>query len=91
MPFFNTKIILMRNTSFTVHFTVCAVRLRDFLLLQDIATSIREAAQQATTSHGFVFDETTGLYYDYNTGYYYDPVSIYIRLTLNMIKVTCDQ
>ncbi|CAG9766310.1 unnamed protein product [Ceutorhynchus assimilis] len=39
---------------------------------KSFADDIREAAEQATQSTGFVYEETSGLYYDYNSGYYYN-------------------
>lgn len=43
--------------------------------LQDLKESLEQAAADAMSLGGFVYDERTGLYYDWNTGYYYDPVS----------------
>lgn len=42
---------------------------------KDLRTSLQEAATDAMSQSGFVYDERTGLYYDWNTGYYYDPNS----------------
>ena len=43
--------------------------------LKDLRASLEEAAADAMSQSGFVYDDRTGLYYDWNTGYYYDPVS----------------
>ncbi|XP_076259686.1 angiogenic factor with G patch and FHA domains 1 isoform X1 [Rhynchophorus ferrugineus] len=37
-----------------------------------LVDDIREAAEQAVQSSGFVYEATSGLYYDYNSGYYYN-------------------
>lgn len=42
---------------------------------KDLRTSLEEAATDAMSQSGFVYDDRTGLYYDWNTGYYYDPNS----------------
>lgn len=42
---------------------------------KSLADDIREAAEQAMQSSGFVYEENSGLYYDYNSGYYYNAVS----------------
>ncbi|XP_030748152.1 angiogenic factor with G patch and FHA domains 1 isoform X2 [Sitophilus oryzae] len=39
---------------------------------KSLADDIREAAEEAVQSSGFVFEATSGLYYDYNSGYYYN-------------------
>lgn len=42
---------------------------------KDLRASLEEAAADAMSRSGFVYDHRTGLYYDWNTGYYYDPRS----------------
>lgn len=42
---------------------------------KDLKESLEQAAADAMTLSGFVYDNRTGLYYDWNTGYYYDPNS----------------
>lgn len=42
---------------------------------KDLKESLEQAAADAMSLGGFVYDERTGLYYDWNTGYYYDPNS----------------
>lgn len=42
---------------------------------KSVAEDIKEAAEQAMQSMGFVYEATSGMYYDYNTGYYYNAVS----------------
>ncbi|ENN71384.1 angiogenic factor with G patch and FHA domains 1-like isoform X1 [Dendroctonus ponderosae] len=39
---------------------------------KSLAEDIKEAAEQAVQSSGFVYEETSGLYYDYTSGYYYN-------------------
>lgn len=41
---------------------------------KSLADDIREAAEQAMQSSGFVYEESSGLYYDYSSGYYYNAV-----------------
>lgn len=42
---------------------------------KDLRASLEEAAADAMSQSGFVYDPRTGLYYDWNSGYYYDPSS----------------
>ncbi|XP_031550619.1 angiogenic factor with G patch and FHA domains 1-like [Actinia tenebrosa] len=42
---------------------------------KDIKAVLEEAATQAMSKSGFVYDDRTGLYYDWNCGLYYDPNS----------------
>ena len=46
----------------------------DDITSKSIAEQIKEAAEGAVQSSGFVYEETSGMYYDCNTGYYYNPV-----------------
>ncbi|XP_060521691.1 angiogenic factor with G patch and FHA domains 1 isoform X2 [Cylas formicarius] len=40
--------------------------------LKSISEDIKEAAEIAVKTSGFVYEETSGMYYDYNSGYYYN-------------------
>lgn len=50
--------------------------LKDSEREKSLADDIREAAEQAMQSSGFVYEENSGLYYDYNSGYYYNAVRL---------------
>ena len=51
-------------------FSFCAC----FVPFQSVKTTLEEAAKQALSLNGFVYDDRTGLYYDWTTGFYYDSV-----------------
>lgn len=40
-----------------------------------LAETLKQTAEAAISSTGYVMDEASGMYYDYNSGYYYDPNS----------------
>ena len=44
--------------------------------MDSLAETLKQTAEAAISSTGYVMDEASGMYYDYNSGYYYDPVSI---------------
>ncbi|KAK5648345.1 hypothetical protein RI129_003237 [Pyrocoelia pectoralis] len=44
----------------------------DQIVEKSVSEEIKEAAEIAMQSTGFVYEETSGLYYDYNSGYYYN-------------------
>lgn len=42
----------------------------------DFVNEMKNAAQQAQNTTGFVYEPTSGLYYDSRTGYYYNAVFV---------------
>lgn len=57
---------------------------------KSLADDIREAAEQAMQSSGFVYEESSGLYYDYSSGYYYNAVGFVLCFkSLSSILLFC--